>query len=224
MADSFPNIPVLFSAGSWYVKNKLRIPLHRQCVSEIICDCGSFSVFRRFGKFPYTWEQYYSWVKTINPKWFATWDKPGDPISTQKYIEKYSKYGGVPTCQGIEPCDYRAHTKDLKDFNFIAVGNLVRPGIDRRAILDEILMEVPQAKLHIWGLSLHKLIAGGELPSNVVSIDSSSWNGRWGKGIEEYKQNQGKYTQRMYAIKVMIPRYLDKWKQWRSSKGYEDIV
>jgi hypothetical protein len=41
-----------------------------------------------------------------------------------------------------------------------------------------------------------------------VSSDSAAWNGRFGKGIEAYRQSS--LTQREYAYKVALPAYLAK--------------
>ena len=217
MIKDFPSVPVLYSAGSWFVGGKLRVPLHLNRVNDIICDCGSFTLHQRFGGFPFSWGQYMDWVGKINPKWFALWDKPGDPMATQKLIEKHGKSNGIPTCQGDKPSDYRAHAKDLRGYKLIAVGNMVRDDINYKAIIDAILTELPDVKLHLWGFGLNRLKKIIPLNNQVESVDSSSWNGRWGKGILEYKEGRKQgYTQREYAIKFMLPRYQDKINKWNN--------
>ena len=140
-------------------------------------------------------------------------DKIGDPITTQTFIERQMLTEGIPTCQGIKPSDYRAHARDLKGFPLIGVGNLVRKDINHQEIIDEILTELPDVKLHLWGFGLKRLKNINLM--GVQSVDSSSWNGRWGKGLAEYQESRKQgYTQRRYAIEVMLPRYktkIDKW-------------
>jgi len=215
MSEYFPDVPVLFSAGSYYLNNKIRTPLYTDRVSNIIVDCGSYSLASRFGCFPFTWENYLNWIEDIKPKWFALWDCIGDSYITQKYIDLQRDSGGVPTCQGVSPQQYRQQAKDLKDFKLIGVGNLVNATrID--LILDAILSELPDVELHLWGVGLGKLKKIKQFYKNIVSVDSSNWMGRWGRGIERYKdgKKQYGYTQKEFAIKIMLLEYNEKFKKW----------
>ena len=207
MTPTFPKVPVLFSAGSWWVKGKLRVPKYQNRVSSIIADCGSFTLHSRFGGFPFSWGEYQEWLTTFDHEWFALWDKPRDPIATQKFINKYGDSGGIPTIQGKTLEEYKSHCKDLRDFPFLAVGGLVKnPQI--RSILETIITELPDVSLHLWGVGLGVLKSLTPLPPNIVSADSSNWMGRWGSQLERYKEGytQG-FTQMEYAAQIMLPEY-----------------
>jgi hypothetical protein len=129
----------------------------------------------------------------------------------------------VPTVQGWRVEDYRSHALQLRPLlkrmadhygsrsSFrVGIGTLCRrasPTMIHQVVkmVSEILPGYP---LHLWGVKLTLLRHSTSLRANVGSIDSAAWNGRFGKGIEEYRRSG--LSQREYAFKVALPAYLAK--------------
>lgn len=132
-----------------------------------------------------------------------------------------------PTVQGWEPEDYRRHARDLaplvaemaarytdrygpaSDFR-VGIGTLCRradaPTIAR--ISEIVATELPGIPLHLWGVKITALKSRVALPRAVRSCDSAAWEGAFGEGHEQRRASG--LTEREYAYKVALPRYLSK--------------
>jgi hypothetical protein len=133
----------------------------------------------------------------------------------------------VPTVQGRDIEDYRWHARCLRplieqmqsfyrehngeDNAFcVGIGSLVRRKAKIvKAIIETVAMELPGVKFHAWGVP-YKVLKDPEapLPDEVTSTDTSSYNGRIGKGIEKSK-NSG-MPQRQYTFEKAWPAYEEK--------------
>jgi hypothetical protein len=129
----------------------------------------------------------------------------------------------VPTIQGWQIADYRQHARAMKPLihtmqAYYARSTIFRVGIGtlcRRAsvamiheVVRAVRRELPGIPLHLWGVKLGALQSRRGLPAAVVSVDSASWNSRFGRQIEEYKRSG--LSQRKFAFTVALPRYLAK--------------
>jgi hypothetical protein len=65
-----------------------------------------------------------------------------------------------------------------------------------------VLEDVP---LHLWGLKVTYLKRRASLHPQVVSLDSAAGNGRFGRGLERYRQSE--LSQREYLHRIQLPRY-----------------
>lgn len=74
------------------------------------------------------------------------------------------------------------------------------------------LLDIP---LHAWGLSLRTLRTPIVLPRQVISCDSSSWNWRYGRDVEDCRASG--LSVRQWAITVALPRYQAAVEYGRSS-------
>ena len=128
-----------------------------------------------------------------------------------------------PTVQGWQPEDYRRHARDLapliaemsnhygpaSDFR-AGIGTLCRRADARTiALISEIVAEeLPGIPLHLWGVKMTALRSRVALPRAVRSCDSAAWEGAFGEGHEQRRASG--LTEREYAYKVALPRYLSK--------------
>jgi hypothetical protein len=63
--------------------------------------------------------------------------------------------------------------------------------------------------LHLFGAELEVLKGWGNRPRTVISCGSAAWNGRFGAGIERFEAERKRrgFSQRQFALRVMLPRY-----------------
>ena len=89
----------------------------------------------------------------------------------------------------------------------VGIGTLCqRPAETICQVCAAVAEELPGIPLHLWGLSLRTLRSPIVLPQQVVSLDSSSWNWRYGRDLEEWRASG--LSQRYWAMTVALPRYL----------------
>ncbi len=131
----------------------------------------------------------------------------------------------VPTIQGWSIDEYVWHALELRPLlremqQHYGLDSAWRVGIGtlcRRAsaamiqrIVAALCTVAPGYSFHLWGVKLAVLQAPEPLPLAVVSTDSAAWNGLYGRGIEEWRQAEGKPRQREYTYGVRLPRYVRK--------------
>ena len=74
-----------------------------------------------------------------------------------------------------------------------------------RAVVAAVAATLPGVPLHLWGASLRTFSGSHALPRTVTSFDTSAWNGRFGRGINAYRQS-GR-SQREHAYRIALPAY-----------------
>ncbi len=136
---------------------------------------------------------------------------------------KRARWCWVPTVQGWQPEDYRQHARELAPLiaemaDYYGPGSDFRVGIGtlcRRAdvptivrITEIVAAELPGISLHIWGVKITALRHRIALPRAIRSCDSAAWEGAFGQGHEARRASG--LTEREYAYKVALPRYLRK--------------
>lgn len=151
----------------------------------------------------------------------------------------------VPTVQGWEIADYQRHAQDLlplivkmRDFYQqrdgdqhafrVGIGSLVkRKPAAIKAIIDAVASILPDdVEFHAWGLS-KKAITSGLGFQRVRSSDTSSFNGRFGSDLEQFK---GGEPQRKVVFQTQLPKYqeavyatVEQPKQYRTLFDCEDV-
>lgn len=129
-----------------------------------------------------------------------------------------------PTIQGWTVEDYVWHAKQLRplveemqahyqafygdESAFrIGIGSLCRRANNQmiQQVVQAIAAELPNARFHLWGIKRKALVSTIALPPQVASSDSSAWNGRFGREIEQWRRS-GK-TERRYAWEDAAARY-----------------
>jgi len=116
------------------VRTKLKVPHLPACVTEKAADCGGFVATFKWGRYPYTPEQYVEWCYSWMPDWAATMDyccedeiTSGNPgivrerqdKTTQMAYHFWNTYRDapwcwVPTIQGWTVEDYTRHAIEIK--------------------------------------------------------------------------------------------------------------
>ncbi|MBA3531340.1 MAG: hypothetical protein H0T73_05395 [Ardenticatenales bacterium] len=224
------------------VVDQLPIPDLRH-LSHIAVDPGGYVATTRWGgRYRYSMEQYLGWLRMVQPCWAGLPDLTCQPLSScwlptvperQEAITetawwfwercRSASWAWVPTVQGWQVEDYRAHARALRPLidemrriyegrNNIAwrvgIGTLCgrRNAEEVRCIIDVVLAELPDVPLHLWGVKLSLLQQDIALPPKVISADSAAWNGRFGRDLEHQKKSG--LSQREYAYRVALPSYL----------------
>ena len=125
----------------------------------------------------------------------------------------------VPALQGWLPEEYQRHAEELRPLLEqmacyygpqsawrVGIGTLCQRSAETiRQVCAAVAEELPGIPLHAWGLTLHTVRAPMVLPRQVISCDSSSWNWRYGRDLEEWRASG--LSQRQWAITVALPRY-----------------
>jgi len=138
---------------------------------------------------------------------------------------RHVPWAWVPTVQGWEVEDYIRHAYELKPLinqmvtdlhpQFrVGIGTLChRASADMVRHVTQAVAEVlPNIPLHLWGVKLSVLQSRYELPQ-VISVDSAAWDqaGMWRDGLRTLEDQRARgMTQKEYAHKVALPRYLNK--------------
>jgi hypothetical protein len=105
--------------------------------------------------------------------------------------------------------------RNMLDFR-VGIGTLCnRKDVGEVVEIVEALVErLPGVTFHLWGVKLQALGSWpGGLPSQVVSVDSAAWNGRFGRDISVLNAEQQALgmSQREYGYTVRLPRYLERF-------------
>lgn len=139
----------------------------------------------------------------------------------------YVPWVWCPVLQGQSVDDYLRHAVDLaptigaawdfynnrnQGFHFrVCLGSLCRraeaPLI--RLIVEQVAAVLPGVPLHLFGVKLDVLKGWQGRPSEVISVDSAAWNGRFGSDIDRLNADQWSrhMTQRQYTLTVRLPHY-----------------
>ena len=89
-----------------------------------------------------------------------------------------------------------------------------------RSVVQAVARELPGVPLHLWGVT-HRIFDGQTaLSPQVISLDSSAWNGFFGKGHERWKKSG--MTKRAYSYAVALPQYRRRYEaRQRRPRNYE---
>jgi hypothetical protein len=148
---------------------------------------------------------------------------------------KYVPWTWVPTIQGWTVEDYQRHATEMKplieemrafytfkssvtfkkDYFRVGIGTLCRRASSqmiREVILavTAILGDVP---IHLWGVKKTTFKDKIALPQCVTSVDSAAFNGMFGHGRNQWKQDikpdGSAYRQAEWCLQVALPRYIE---------------
>jgi hypothetical protein len=131
----------------------------------------------------------------------------------------------TPVLQGRTVMDYLRHAVDLAAVLYdlaeiyrhrgqtfrVGIGSICRrdqtPEI--RRIVAAVAAVLPGLPLHFFGAKLDVLTGWGSRPRTVMSCDSATWNGRFGRDIAAFDAERRRLglSQRQFALRVMLPRY-----------------
>lgn len=131
----------------------------------------------------------------------------------------------VPTVQGWTVAEYVRHAEELHPLIIemqrvyatagdaraaqfrVGVGSICKRAApaEIRAVVAAVAATLPGVPLHLWGANMRGLRGRQGLPATVRSFDTSAWNGRFGRGIEAYRESG--LTQREHAYRIALPRY-----------------
>jgi hypothetical protein len=161
-------------------------------------------------------------------------------MTTQNAVDAWQAYrdtpfAWVPTVQGWEVEDYAAHARELRplvmemmrhygagSFFRVGIGTLCKRADARmiRLVVQAVARELPGVPLHLWGVT-HRIFDGqAALSPQVISLDSSAWNGFFGKGHERWKKSG--MTKRAYSYAVALPQYRRRYEaRQRRPRNYE---
>lgn len=229
-----PDVPYMLPASSWARKGMKapRLPSH---ITHTAADCGGYVATKIWGDYRYTPVQYVDWLETFRPRWAAMMDyccEPDLPVVTRERQERtttmayqfwsdfrQADWCWVPTIQGWEVADYIRHARELRPLIMemqthydaesafrVGIGTLCRRASAEmiRMVVRAVAWELPGVPLHLWGVKQRALSAA--LACRIVSVDSAAWKGLYGRSIEQYRASH--LTQRRYAYRVALPRYL----------------
>jgi hypothetical protein len=126
----------------------------------------------------------------------------------------------VPTIQGQSVADYRWHARGLRPLIEqmagqygetsawrVGIGGLVRRGVEMICqVCTAVAGELSGIPLHAWGVSLRAFRSPLAFPRQLISCDSSSWNSRFCRDIEDCRASG--LRQREWTITRALPRYL----------------
>jgi hypothetical protein len=204
-ARFYLNVPnIMISAGASWLDGKWHDykDLHMQ---RCFVDSGGFSFFRKYGKYPFTLEQYVDWIGYLQDDYpiylVSVLDYPCEGTTNRTTLKTNEERIIQTVSNAIECIDYEdslpwmpviqgytleeyLHCIDLYeqagiDLGYIAVGSIcARKGnsLTIRNLLTKIY-ERTHAKLHAFGLSLNYL-RDPQIANILYSSDSSAWN--WG--------------------------------------------
>ncbi len=149
-----------------------------------------------------------------------------------------SSWAWVPTLQGWDVADYVRHARELRplidemrrasssEFR-VGIGTLCRRASSQMVseVVNAVAHELPGIPLHLWGVKLTVLQSRYSLPQ-VVSVDSAAWEGLMYRGRTDWQRHKATMTQKEYAHKVALPRYLAKVDSALAGRdaGYQQLM
>jgi len=220
--------PYLISAAALWRKDHFRIPRWFP-KGEFFLDSGGFSFFHKEGTYPFTPDQYISYINTVKPSLFATMDYPCEPNvnrsilkSNIERIEATVDYGvylwknrdkinsqPVVVIQGYslreyEYC-YSLYQKNGVSANYWAFGSMCRRWNDteiRYYIRFFRRMVGKSVKIHIFGLKISSLNC--EVIKLIDSIDTMAW--AYGKFKREKRYTKDSFLAYRKKINSIIEK------------------
>jgi hypothetical protein len=164
------------------IRKTLPVPTLPETVIERAADCGGFVATFKWGKYPYSPEQYVQWLHSWQPHWAATMDFCCEPEVVEKteivadrqrlttemahhfwQTSRDVPWCWVPTIQGWEVEDYRRHAQEMRPLiqemhAYYGAESFFRVGIGtlcRRASVTMIHEVVHVVSRELPGVPLH---------------------------------------------------------------------
>lgn len=227
-----PAVPVLVAASACWDGRALRAyPWTRTSIVRF-CDSGGFVFGRKHGSFPFGTAEYAAWLELMQPDVAACLDLPceaeiaGDDAEVARrqawtleaaadLMARPAPWRWLPVIQGRELRHYIKHARAYKAAGlvreYMGIGSLCRRSSIReiRAIVATLADELPGVRFHLFGVALRLLTGRIALPPATLSLDSASWNSRFGSDLPAFNaemQARG-WSQRETAIRWALPRY-----------------
>lgn len=186
-----PNI--LISAGVLWDGKTFRKPLRLPRYETLFLDSGGFSVLQRFGKYPYSAEQYAALARELGASYVSTMDYPcgvkGAPspkTCIQMTVDASIDCLDVPdvpwvqVIQGGSVPDYLDCCDAVRDAGLetkvLAVGSLVArcDTSEVRSILEGVCGRFHSARMHGFGIGKRHL-RSRHVRSLLWSADTTAW-------------------------------------------------
>lgn len=193
------DLNVMISAGYLLKKKGFRDPYIPPQTKLLFLDSGGFQMLSRFKEFPFTPQEYASFVTKVRPHFYASMDYPCEPelrekcsTTVKQQIEKTIENNIalmeletpavlIPVIQGWKPPEYvycidRMREQGLLS-NYMAVGSLcVRKSIKTaEKVIQAVRKNMPKAtKLHGFGLKI-SAFKNQYIFNNLYSSDSIAW-------------------------------------------------
>lgn len=230
-----PAVPVLVAASACWDGRQLRAYPWPRTSTARFCDSGGFVFGHKHGGFPFTSDEYMTWLEAMHPDVAACLDLPceaeiaGDDAEVARrqawtletaaeLMRRPAPWRWLPVIQGRELRHYIEHAQAYKAAGlvqpYMGIGSLCRRSSIReiRAIVGTLADELPGVRFHLFGVALRLLTGRTALPPATLSLDSAAWNGRFGSDLPDFNaemQARG-WSQRETAIRWALPRYAAK--------------
>jgi len=205
---------------------------------SVMLDSGAFGCAFYDGGYTYSMMDYVHLVEKVRPALWVTMDYPCEPhimpnlnvteriVRTIENTEKLQSLGIpglLPVIQGWTVEDYKLCVRLMKYKGVIrhlmGIGSICRRGSQSKivAIVSELRKELPDTKLHAFGVKIDSLsYNNGELLNYLHSLDTAAWQFKMGvKGLERPK--------RRHDYENLIAEY-SKALEARISKPYQLVL
>jgi len=192
------NLNALVSAGHlWTGKHFLFPRFDFLRINRLFLDSGGFQFVNKFREYPFSVDDYVSYINTLKPDYVAVMDYPCNYDILKKYhieaktqirrtIEKtcqlYEKEVDsilVPVLQGDSIEDFIFCVDELKKYglvsNYMAIGSIRdKPISEVRKLLLKLRKLLPHVQFHAFGLGI-KFLKDSTIRQEIYSTDSIAW-------------------------------------------------
>lgn len=229
------DIPYMISAGSMY-NSKTNQFRWRKYWNPVVIDSGGYSLMTRWGKFPFSPEQYSTYFDAKGIPYFAM-DYPTEQWDPQECIEKTVKNWvllphSIPVVQGSTPEDFLycfEQLQGIRKFTVAGVGSICKRGSlqEIKEVVSHLCQPHPEIHFHLFGLT-QKAIPD---MIRILGYDDWSWDSHaWTFVPREFRINpdERKVNSRIakangFKNKVefelfLLKRYLNKIESFFPSK------
>lgn len=230
-----PAVPVLVAASACWDGRQLRAYSWPRTATVRFCDSGGFVFGRKYGRFPFSCDEYMTWLELMQPDVAACLDLPCEAEiaaddaevacrqawaleAAADLMARPAPWRWLPVLQGRKLQHYVKHARAYKAAGlvqpFMGIGSLCRRSSIReiRAIVSTLADELPGVRFHLFGVALRLLAGRIALPPAALSLDSAAWNGRFGSDLPAFNAEMlaRGWSQRETAIRWALPRYAAK--------------
>lgn len=192
-------INIMISAGHYWKKHKFKMPIVYESFSNLFIDSGGFQLIGKFGEYPFTTDDYVSFVNKISPDYCATLDYPCDgldrimphiKLTNKERIERTVNNSisildhdvdakVIPVIQGYSLDEYQYCLDRLKEQGLMrgrmAVGSVcIRKRKQEVKDILRLIRKCTSAKLHVFGLNM-VFLHDDEIRTLVDSFDTFAW-------------------------------------------------
>jgi hypothetical protein len=232
--DSGVQTPTMLVASNYLTPGgRLRERPAPALCTPLAADCGGFYFAAKGKDFPFSYDEYTTWLKTFGPQlsWAACWDYPCEPeiapndavvLQRQKRAVTHATallgyaapWSWVPVLQGRTTEQYVTHARMYRDAGavrpYMGIGSLCRRTSinDISSIIDAVTKELPTTVFHLFGVKTQIFRKTDALPSSVASADTGAWNSMFFSGRERWRDAHRRgLTQDQYELWEALPRY-----------------